>query len=95
MKARYESVPKKTRDDSAYCVRLWEDWVSNRQKVASLEVPPLSQLDKQGLKYWLSRSVMEVRAKKGEKYASNSLLHNFILCGIMRHLRQNCGMPDM
>ena len=39
-KARYESVPKKTREDSAYCVRLWEDWASNRQKVASVEVPP-------------------------------------------------------
>ena len=24
-KARYESVPKKTRDDSSYCMRLWED----------------------------------------------------------------------
>ena len=59
-KARYKSVPKKTRDDSAYCVRLWEDWAKNRQKMASVEVPPLSQLDKQGLKYWLSRFVMEV-----------------------------------
>ena len=92
-KARYESVPKKTRDDSAYCVRLWEDWAKNRQKVVSVEVPPLSQLDKQGLKYWLSRFVMEVRTKKGEKYAPNSLHH--ILCEIMRHLRQNCGMPDI
>ena len=92
-KARYESVPKKTRDDSAYCVRLWEDWAKNRQKVVSVEVPPLSQLDKQGLKYWLSPFVMEVRTKKGEKYAPNSLHH--ILCEVMRHLRQNCGMPDI
>ena len=61
--------------------------------MASVEVPPLSQLDKQGLKYWLSRFVMEIRTKKGEKYAPNSLHH--ILCGIKRHLRQNCGMPDI
>ena len=28
-KARIESVPKKTREDSEYCVRLWKDWAEN------------------------------------------------------------------
>ena len=32
--------------------------------MASVEVPPLSQLGKQWLKNWLSRFVMEVRTKK-------------------------------
>ena len=30
-KARADSVPKKTRDDTAYCVKLWHDWASNRK----------------------------------------------------------------
>ena len=68
-----------TQENSADCVRLWEDWAKNRQKVVSVEVPPLSQLDKQGLKYWLSRFVMEVRTKKREKYDPNSLHHSYSL----------------
>ncbi len=27
-KARAESVPKKTREDTAYCMKLWQDWAS-------------------------------------------------------------------
>ena len=87
-KARVESVPKKTREDSSYCVK---DWASNRQQ--NVEIPPLAELDKQGLQYWLSRFLMEIRTKKGAKYAPNSLHH--IVSGIMRHLRQNCGRPDI
>lgn len=92
-RARIESVPRKTRDDSAYCVRLWQDWASNRLQVTNEKVPSLTELDKQGLQYWLSRFVMEIRNKKGKEYAPSSLHH--IVCGIMRHLRQNCGKSEI
>ncbi len=64
-KARVESVPKKTREDSSYCVKVWKDWASNRQQMSNVEIPPLEELDKQGLQYWLSRFLMEIRTKKG------------------------------
>ena len=61
--------------------------------MSNVEIPPLAELDKQGLQYWLSRFLMEIRTKKGAEYAPNSLHH--IVSGIMRHLRQNCGRPDI
>ena len=61
--------------------------------MSNVEIPPLAELDKQGLQYCVSRFLMEIRTKKGAEYAPNSLHH--IVSGIMRHLRQNCGRPDI
>ena len=30
-RARLESIPKKTRQDTEYCVRLWNSWAENRK----------------------------------------------------------------
>ena len=92
-KARAESVPKKTRDDTAYCVRLWTDWAENRNTQTNVLIPSLMQLDCQGLQYWLTRFILEIRTKKGTEYTPNTLHH--IVCGIMRHIRQNCGKPEI
>lgn len=76
-KARIESVPKKTREDTEYCVRLWKDWAENRNNLTDAVVPPLKELasDSEGLQYWMSRFVMEIRTKKGTAYTPNSLHH--------------------
>ena len=56
IKARIESAPKKTREDSEYCVRLWKDWAENRNNLTDAVVPPLKELasDSEGLQYWMS-----------------------------------------
>ncbi len=69
-KARIDSVPKKTREDSAYCMRFWQEWARNRLQAANLRVPPFSELDKQGLQYWLSRFILEIRTKKRHRVCS-------------------------
>ncbi|XP_064403277.1 zinc finger MYM-type protein 2-like [Halichondria panicea] len=92
-KARAESVPKKTRDDTAYCVKLWHDWASNRKILTDVVVPSLMGLDKKEMQYWLCRFVLEVRTKKGTEYAPNTLYH--LICGIMRYVRQQCEKPEI
>lgn len=93
-RAREEGVPKTTRNDTAYCIRLWNDWAENRSKHTKEIVPSFNQLHDKGLlQCWLTRFVLEVRSKKGTEYTPNTLHH--IVCGIMRHLRQNCGKPEI
>lgn len=93
-RAREESVPKTTRTDTAYCIRLWNDWAENRNKHTNETVPPFDQLHDKGiLQCWLTRFILEVRSKKGTEYTPNTLHH--IVCGIMRHLRQNCGKYEI
>ena len=48
--------------------------------MSNVEIPPLAELDKKGLQYWLSLFLMGIRTKKGTEYAPNLLHH-----GIMRH----------
>ena len=90
-RAREESVPKATRSDTAYCIRLWNDWAENRSKYTEEMVPSLNQLHDKGLlQCWLIRFILEIRSKKGTEYTPNTLHH--IVCGIMRHL---CGKPEI
>ena len=51
-----QSVPKTTRTDTAYCIRLWNDWAENRNKHTKEIVPAFDQLhDKSLLQCWLTR----------------------------------------
>ena len=45
------------------------------------------------MQYWLSRFIHEARKKNGREYAPNTLYH--LACGIMRHIRHNCGRPEI
>ena len=92
-KAREESIPRKTREDTTYCVRLWETWAESRSLNTGIRVPPLAQLDTRELQCWLSRFIHEARKKNGREYAPNTLYH--LACGIMRHIRHNCGRPEI
>ena len=76
-RAHEESVPKATRTDTAYCVRLWSDWAENRSKHTKEIVPPFDQLhDKSLLQCWLTRFVLKVTSKKGTEYNPNTLHHS-------------------
>ena len=49
--------------------------------------------DGEGLQYWPSRFVMEIITKKGTAYSPKTLHH--LVCGIMRHIRQNCDQLEI
>ena len=57
--------------------------------MSNVEIPPLAELDKKGLQYWLSRFLMEIRTKEGAEYAPNLLRHNYSFWNYAS-LRQNC-----
>ncbi len=84
VKARMKAIPKKTRQDTDYCVRLWNSWRDNRRKLG-FDVPQLSEVDKIIQAQWLTRFILEVRKINGSEYPPNTLYH--IVNGIMRHVR--------
>ena len=69
-KARIESIPKKTRQDTAYCVRLWGNWSEYRRVTTGIQVPSLAILStcKEHLQYWLIQFIHEIRNKNGLEY---------------------------
>ena len=90
--ARVSGVPKKTQEDTQYCVRLWNEWCKYRQQNHGNSIPGLTKLQPKDLQHWLVRFILEVRKKDGSEFAPNSLHH--VCCGIMRYLRWN-GQPSI
>ena len=43
--ARKEFVPKRTRQDTAYCIRLWNTWSKYRHDTTKAHIPPLIEMD--------------------------------------------------
>lgn len=82
--ARQDAIPKRTRQDTNYCVRVWDAWRGNRNSQGS-NIPLLNEMDSKVQAYWLSRSVLEARKVDGSEYPPNTLHH--IVSGIMRHVR--------
>ena len=74
-------------------MRLWETWAKDRSLSTGVPVPPLAHLDVQQLQYWLCHFIHEARKKDGLEYPPNTLYH--LVCGIMRHIRHNCGRPEI
>ena len=91
-KARTESVPKTTKTDTTYCVKLWNDWAENRHILTDVLVPPLAELDSQSLQYWLSRFVWKSGRRK--EWSTNQTLYT-IWSVELRHIRHNCGKPEI
>ena len=91
LEAQKNAVPKKTRQDTEYCIRVFESWRTNRNSSGS-SVASLEEIDKQSLSYWLARFVLEARKVDGTEYPPNTLHH--IVCGIMRHMRSTT-MPGV
>ena len=83
-KAHKESIPKKTSEDTAYCVRLWDTWAESRSQNTGVQVTPLALLDAQQLQYWLCRFIHVARKKNGMEYTPNTLY--YLVCGIMCHI---------
>ena len=93
-RARLESIPNKSREDTEYCVRVWNAWAENRKLNTRVTVPPLEDLgDAETIQHWLSHFVTEIRKNNGLECPPNTLYH--VVSGIMRHMRYNCGRPEL
>ncbi len=85
-------VPPKTKYQTDWTIRVWEDWAESRSQRFLPGEKPLERdfttLAAQDMDFWLSRFVLEIRKKGGEPYPPNSLYQ--ICCGLLlRHLRQS------
>ena len=85
--ARRQGIPRRTQQDTQYCVRLWEEWRQHRNTVSEESVAPLSELSVSQLNHSLSCFVLEIRKKDGSSYPPNTLHH--IVAGLLRHMREN------
>ena len=92
--ARRQGVPKKTQQDTSYCVRVWEQWRRYWKKTCGDTIPSLTDIIPSDLQHWLNYFLLEVRKKDGSEYPTDSLHH---LCsGIMRFMRtNNCPSIDI
>ena len=88
--ARVSAVPKKTQQDTEYCIRLWEEWCQHRQSNFGDNIPQLTQLQPSELQQWLTYFILELRRKVGSEFTPDTLHH--ICCGIMCHLQWK-GQP--
>ena len=84
--ARAARIPEKTRQDTKYCVNIWEAWKSERQNKSNQTIPPLAQMNNAELNTWLSSFALEVRKQNSLEYPPNSLHH--ISAGLQRHIRE-------
>ena len=89
---RTNAVPKKTSDDTRYCIKIWEEWSRFRTADYGSHIPPLSSISLCELQHWMTRFVCEIRKKDGSEYPPNTLHH--ICSGILRYLRAN-GYPTL
>ena len=84
VKAREASVPKRTREDTQWCLNNWKNWSNHRNfispatKVLHAEELSTAELDTHALS--LERFVLEIRNKQGLEYAPGTLHH--LVCGI-------------
>ena len=75
MLTRKAAVPRKTVEDTEWCLQVWKDWSEERNKRCVEQVPVYGQLCSvtgETLSLWLEN-------------AANTLHH--LVCGIMRHAR--------
>ena len=88
--AQQNRVPDKTKQDTKYCMKLWNKWRRQRER-ERLETK--CQMTTSELTHWLSRFVVEVRKMDGTEYPPNSLYH--ICAGIQRSLRDSGQILDI
>ena len=86
------AIPENTRQDTNYCMRLFNHWRESRTETTGVSIPMLSEMDCSQLSRWVQRFILEARKKDGTEFQSTTLHH--IVAGLMRHLRLN-GKPEI
>ena len=77
VKAHELAIP---REDTAYCIRVWDEWPKSRIEQGA-EIQPLVTVDDSTLQHWLTYFILEVRKQNGSEYPPNTLHH--LICGIV------------
>ena len=94
--ARAASIPTKTREQTEWAVRVWQEWALARNTRLLSDEEPFSttfcELTVSEMDFWLSRFVLEVRKKNGDPYPPNTLYQ--LICGLQRQLREH-GHADI
>ena len=92
--AEEAAVPKSTRNDTKWCMKLWDLWSSQRPSCSTeAAIPTITALNNDQLQHWLCRFILEVRKENGQHYPPATLHH--IVSGIMRFLRQSGRQLDL
>ena len=90
--ARRSGIPKKTLENTRYCLNLWKEWITYRHQTTSDTImTEIENMTNHQLEHWLTWFVLEVRKKDGCVYPPASLHH--ICAGLMRYFRWN-GKPE-
>ena len=84
---REQGFPKRTQQDTTYCMNVYEMWRKSREQHCNTAIPPLHTMTATNISYHLTRFIVEARKKNGTEYPANTLHH--LITGIMRHLRCN------
>ena len=89
VKVREASVPKRTREDTQWCLNAWKDWSNHRNSISPatkvLHVEELSTTELDTLALSLEHFISEIRNKQCSEYAPGTL--HYLVCRIMRHVR--------
>ncbi len=89
---RQKGIPKKTQEDTKYCLNIWVEWRKHRQQTTGDTIATLQEMTRDELQHWLTRFILEARKRDGSVYPPNTLHH--ICSGLMRHLRWT-GKPQI
>ena len=85
--SRLAGIPQTTKNDTKYCVNVWEEWRKQRQQTWSTHIPELTDMTTTQLSACMTRFILKAREKYGTVYPPNTLHH--LVAGLMRHLRQS------
>ena len=88
---RNKGIPKKTLEDTHYCVKVWEQR-GDYARQTGRDIPPIQTMQQTKLQQCRTSFVLEVRKKNGEEYSPDTL-HD-LCCGIMCLLCSN-GWPSI
>ena len=91
------AVPKKTQQDTRWCVGIWNEWCEQRPTSSSEPTPvklceDSSKISIPMLSRGLPLFILEARKLNGKRYPPDTLHH--IICGIFRFVRLN-GNPEV
>lgn len=92
LEARKSAIPKRTQQDTKYCLRVWEAWRKSMNANHGSSVPSLVEMEPQAMAQWMTQFCLGARKVDGDEYQPNTLYH--IICGLMRYVREN-SIPDI
>ena len=93
--SRKSGIPPKTRDQTAWCCRVWAAWAKNRRSLPEADLEEthhelkedVSKMSMESLRFWLPKFVLEVRHVDQQHYPPDSLYS--ICTGLQRSLKFN------